>query len=311
MIVPSKKWGWLKILIQIRGTVLPMIWRRVLATTLFAAVLTGLHTQYGLFKITLTPLPFTVMGLALSIFLGFRNSSSYDRFWEGRKLWGQLVNTSRSLARQVLNYLQIQDPEQKRELEAFQKQTIYLQIAYVHSLRLHLRGHSFESLGPWLSKKEEYELQTTSNVPMYIMGRLSSQISLAHRKGWLDPLHLPMLEERVHELSNLQGGCERIRNTPLPFAYVGLMHQLVVLYCFALPFAFSDHWYTLILVAVVSYAFLGLDSIGDSIENPFDVAPNDLPLEAISRTIEINLRDLLGESNLPAPLSANEKGILY
>lgn len=310
MIVHAKKWSWFRVLFQIRGSVFPMIWRRVLATTLFAGFLTALHTQ-GWFQLTLTPLPFTIIGLALSIFLGFRNSSSYDRFWEGRKLWGQLVNTCRSFSRQVLFYIKVEDPEQTPDLKAFQQETIYLQIAYVHALRQHLRGHSFESLESWLSPAEFTALKTSSNPPMYLMNKLSAQIALAGQRGWFNPLHMPLFEERVHELSNLQGGCERILNTPLPFAYVGLMHQLAVLYCFALPFAFETHWYTLLLVAVVSYAFLGLDAIGDSIENPFEIEPNDLPLEAISRTIEINLREMLGETDLPPPLSPNRHGVLY
>ncbi|MBT9544869.1 MAG: hypothetical protein IV090_05720 [Candidatus Sericytochromatia bacterium] len=310
MIVHAKKWSWLRILFQIRGSVFPMIWRRVLATTLFAAFLTGLHIQ-GWFQLTLTPLPFTVLGLALSIFLGFRNSSSYDRFWEGRKLWGQLVNTCRSLSRQVLSYLQVQDLSEDQALKDFQREIIYLQIAYVHALRQHLRGHSFESLNVWLSEADLKALMGSSNPPMYLMNQLSARLAQAGQRGWLNPLHLPLFEERVHELSNLQGGCERIMNTPLPFAYASLMHQLAAIYCFALPFAFATHWYTLVLVAVVSYAFLGLDAIGDSIENPFEVEPNDLPLEAISRTIEINLRDMLGETDLPAPMAPNRHGVLY
>lgn len=310
MIVHTKKWSWLRILFRIRGSVLPMIWRRVLFITFLSAILTGLHTQ-GWFQLTLTPLPFTVVGLALSIFLGFRNSSSYDRFWEGRKLWGQLVNTSRSLSRQILFYLKPEAPSQSDALKAFQRDIIYLQIAYVHALRHHLRGHSFESLQSWVSETDMQAMLNSSNPPMYLMNQLSARLALAGEKGWLNPLHLPLFEERVHELSNIQGSCERIKNTPLPFAYVGLMHQLAALYCCALPFAFASHWYTLFLVAVVSYAFLGLDAIGDSIENPFEVEPNDLPLEAISRTIEINLREMLGENALPSPLNPNQHGVLY
>ncbi|PIQ29103.1 hypothetical protein COW36_18080 [bacterium (Candidatus Blackallbacteria) CG17_big_fil_post_rev_8_21_14_2_50_48_46] len=308
MIVPSKKWSWLRVLFQIRGTVLPMIWRRVLATTLFAILLTWLHARYGWFQISLTPLPFTVLGLALSIFLGFRNSTSYDRFWEGRKLWGQLVNTSRSLARQCLSYFKSES--EKPALRSLQEEIIRLQIAYAHALRLHLRQQNMEGLSPWLSPQQAEAVRQSNNVPVYLMQEISDRLALACQKDWLNPLHLPLLEERVHELSILQGGCERILKTPIPFAYIGLMHQLVVLYCFALPFGLGEHWQAPLLVAVISYAFLGLDAIGDSIENPFDIAPNDLPLEAICRTIESNLLELIGETDLPPPLVPNQKGIL-
>ncbi|MBI4613283.1 MAG: hypothetical protein HY720_06700 [Planctomycetes bacterium] len=303
---------WVGVLLSLRGSVVKKIWLQLAGATSIAVVVAivweSLPDHHKTIKLTV--LPFTLIGLALAIFLGFRNNASYDRHWEGRKLWGQLVNTCRSFARQILCLVDAgkDDPA----LAAFHKEMLYRVMAYPHALRCHLRSQDpLPGLAPFLAREEIDRLAVEKNVPIAILATLGERLRWARREGWVHDLHVPLLEQSLIELTNVQGGCERILNSPLPFAYTLLIHRIAGFYCFALPFGIVDQveWMTPVVVLFVSYAFFGLDAIGDEIEDPFGTDPNDLPLAALSRTIEINLRQRLGEKDLP-PAHEPVNGIL-
>jgi ion channel-forming bestrophin family protein len=307
MIVEDKL-GYVSLLFRIRGSVLPRIWRRVVITTAIATVLTVLVAKYPGKYLSLTPTPFSLIGLALSIFLGFRNNTSYDRFWEGRRLWGSLVNQSRILCRQLQLFLHVSslNPREHREeidrIAAFQREQVHRVIAFAHALRMHLRGESpFEKLAQHLPASELKALEQQGNVPYAVTARLAERIQSAWRRGWIDPLHIGQIDQSLNELTNIQGGCERIRNTPIPFSYTVLIHQMVAVYCLLLPFGIYDtvRGGTPLVVLFISYAFFGLDAIGDEIEDPFGTDANDLPLLALSTTIERDLKTRLGEQPPP------------
>ena len=295
MITIPKQFTWLKMVVTYQDTAWSEIRGRILLAMALSSLVTYFHLEQGLFSGdthgftgSLTHLPFSFVGLALSIFLGFRNSTSYDRFWEGRKLWGQLVNTSRSLSRQILNYVNTSQVSESERLSQWQTQFHQYLIAYVHGLRLHLRNEDINTLSPYVDADEMSRLRAHRNRPNYLNLRMSNLVADAWKNGWIDTYHVPLFEERLHELSNLQGGCERIKATPIPFVYVVLLHRLVAIYCFALPFGIVDSVgiYTPFVVGIVSYAFMGLDAIGGSIENPFEKEPHDLPLTQLSEQIE-------------------------
>lgn len=300
--------GYLRLLFRIRGSVLPKIWRRVVVTTLVAALLTWLEIEYPKFRFSLTPTPFTLIGLPLGIFLGFRNNTSYDRFWEGRKLWGSLVNTSRTLARQLQLFVHVPDlaPTQReddaRELQkvqAFQAELIHRVMGYVHALRMHLRREEpFTKLAEYLPAEEVERLRGERNVPNAILARLSERLQSAWRWKWIDPFHVMQVDKSLVTLTDIQGGCERIRSTPIPFSYTVLIHRIVAVYCLLLPFGLYQTigLATPLVVLFVSYAFFGLDAIGDEIEDPFGTDLNDLPLLSISTNIEGDLRQRIGEA---------------
>ncbi len=293
---------WINLLIAWRGSVVPKIWRR-LAFVLAVSVAETWAEETGRFSLTLTPLPFTLIGLALSIFLGFRNNTSYDRYWEGRKLWGSLVNTSRTLTRQILTL--ISSPDAASGATDEQRALVHRLIAYVHALRLHLRGDKdLAELAPFLEPDERAALERESNPPIALIQSLGDRFAAIWRAGRIDPLHLPVLEGSLRDLANIQGGCERIRSTPIPFGYTVLMHRIVGIYCITLPFGIASQvgLLTPVVVLLISYAFLGLDALGDELEDPFGTDDNDLPLSQLSRMIEINLRERLGEAELPAPV---------
>lgn len=306
IVTPSD--SWLNFLFATRGTTLPRIWRRWSVNMLFAVSVTIAHESYGLLRDSdVTALPFTLIGFALSIFLGFRINTAYDRFWEGRKLWGQLVNTSRTLARQLLTLVGPQPgagpaPD---DLAERRRQMVYLVMAFPHALRMRLRREEamLTDLAGFVDAEELARLAGERNRPNALVQRLAERIDAAYQEGLIHPQHLPTLHASLNSLTDVQGGCERIANTPIPFAYQVLLHRIVGVYCYALPFGVLHTLgpLTPIVVFMMSYAFYGLDALGDEIHEPFGNDPNDLPLSALCTTIEIDLRQRLGEPELPAP----------
>ncbi|MFT5355772.1 MAG: putative membrane protein [Polyangiales bacterium] len=299
MIVSTRN-TWLHTLFQVRGSTIVRTWRRLLLALFVSIVVTFLHESYlrdsAILEIDMTP--FSLTGLALGIFLGFRNNTSYDRFWEGRKLWGRVVNASRTLTRQVLTLARPAGAE-------FHRESVYRLIAYVHALRLHLRkSDDFSELKELLSPEEVAALEGESNVPISILQTMGERFRDAWEDEHIDAFHLPVLEASLTELAGVQGGCERILATPIPFSYSVLLHRIVAVYCLTLPFGLvaSTGVLTPFVVLLISYAFFGLDAVGEEIEDPFGLNPNDLPLDAITRMIEVNLRQRLGETELPSML---------
>ncbi len=303
MFVPSNV-SWWRLVLKYRGSELPRTKYRIAGVALVGVVVTLLEERHD-WHPNLTPLPFTLVGIALGIFVGFRNNASYDRFWEGRKLWGAAVNTTRTLTRQILTLIGTQPGGieiDRDELTRFQKELVYRVIAWVHAVRLTLRDeHDFAELTPFLAPSEIVQLESESNRPFAITQGTAERIASAWKKGWIHTMHLPAFESAMTALTDIQGGMERIKATPIPFSYTTLIHRITAVYCYALPFGVVDSVgiFTPFVVTIVAYAFLGLDVVGDEIENPFGVDPNDLPLRAISRMIEINLRQRLGETELP------------
>jgi putative membrane protein len=302
MIIRSRPHG-LFLFFTLTGSIVPRILRPMAATIGIAIAVTWAHGVLFSQKVTLTPIPFSLIGLALAIFLGFRNSASYDRFWEGRKLWGELVIDARSLARQMICYLPM-DEESKRR-------AVLRLIAFTHALRHHLRDTDpMEDISPLLGEDEAAAAKASHNRPDALLRQASAE--LARQMGKADPMMLTEMERRVWALAGIQAGCERIKYTPLPFSYALLLHRTAYLYCFALPFGLVDSigFMTPFVVAIVSYTFFGLDALGDEIEEPFGIAPNDLPLASICRTIERDLLAALGETELPPPTEAQSHCLL-
>ena len=314
--------SWLSQVLLIRGTSLSVVWKRVALATLVGIGVTVPHELTGLFDANLTPLPFTLIGFALSIFLGFRNNTGYDRFWEGRKLWGAMVNVSRSLTRQLLTMVgprmidaagdhRVEGAEDG-ELRAIRHELVHALIAYVHAFRHHLRDEDgLAELEGLIPAELHARLGDELNRPLAILQWIGDRLRALYDRGWIHPMHLPVLEASLTEITGIQGACERIKSTPIPASYTVLIHRIVALYCLGLPFGIvsSVGALTPVVVAIVAYAFYGLDAVGSEIENPFGYDPNDLPLTTLSRMIEVNLRQRLGEDELP-PLLQPVDGIL-
>ncbi len=303
MIVRDRPSG-LRLFLTMRGSILGRIWKSLLVTTLLAIAVTWTGGALLHHKITLTTIPFTLMGLPLAIFLGFRNNSAYDRYWEGRKLWGDVVLKSRNLARQCLSLIDTGVPVECA-LTDVRARMIYRAIAYAHALRHRLRETSApEDLKPLLQTGEWEDVQKASNQPHFLMIRMGADLRDCISAGQVDSCLAASIDTTMSGLVGSGAACERIKNTPIPFSYTLLLHRTAYLYCFLLPFGLVDTigFMTPFVVAIVAYTFFGLDALGDEIEEPFGTSANDLALDAVCRTIEIDLREALGDPDVPSPL---------
>ena len=312
--IVSDETSWLRMLFSNRGGVLTRTMPRVLTITLSSIVVTAFSQfeHYDFPRVSLPP--FQLIGVALGIFLAFRNNAAYDRFWEGRRLWGSLVNTSRSFSRQVLTL--IVPPRAGDtggpEFREFQRSLVMECVAFSSALRHQLRRQPpYESLARILPATDVDSLRSIQNVPVAILQQMGGRVREAWRRGWIQDYHVPVFEQSLVTFTDIQGGCERILNTPFPFAYSVLLHRVVAVYCFCLSFALvrDSIWVTPFIVFCISHAFFGFDEIGDELEQPFGSDPCDLPLNQLCGVIENNLREMLGERNLP-PLPQPVDGIL-
>ena len=306
MIVRDRPSG-LRLFLLLRGSILQRIRWTLLFNTLLATGVTLAHGSLFTFKITLTPIPFTLMGLPLAIFLGFRNTTAYDRYWEGRKLWGELVLRTRNLSRQCLSLIELDQPVDPLDRAGdVRVRMVHRAIAFVHALRLHLRAQSDDALlQRWLPAADWPRVAQSSQRPDAIMQGMGQDLALCLRERRIDPCLAAGIDATLSAMTASAVSCERIRNTPVPFSYTLLLHRTAYLYCFLLPFGLVDTtgFMTPFVVAIVAYTFFGLDALGDEIEEPFGLESNDLPLDTLCRGIEINLREALGERDLPASLA--------
>ncbi|MBC8103966.1 MAG: hypothetical protein H7Z41_15440 [Cytophagales bacterium] len=271
-----------------------------------AVVVTVLYKVQNVSAIALSAAPLTLIGTALTILYGFRTNSAYDRWWEARILWGAIVNQSRTMARQALAFpMTASDPDKSamgKEISPWQREMIYCQIAFVNALRCRLRKQeTLTEIAPFLSADLMETVRNAKNIPIAILNHMATRLKDAAREGQLDPFRFVAMNQTLAELTDLQGGCERIKNTPFPRQYETFPRLFVYIYCAVLPFGLikDTGWYTPLLSTVLSFIFIALDAIGTNIESPFENTIHDTPLTSLCRTIEIDLRQMLGEQDLP------------
>lgn len=295
MIIRARPSAW-QLFFILRGSILPRISGPLLVTIAIATAVTLFQGRLFDTKVTLTPIPFSLIGLALAIFLGFRNSASYDRWWEARKLWGDLVIRTRSLARLWLSHVR---PAEGDSAEA--PRQIGRLIAFAYALKHALRGVGEERASAFLAIGDSDDPAYGINPPDCILRRFSLDLAQAAADGRVAPMMAAEIEEQLTAMAAIQAGCERIRTTPLPFPYTLMLHRTAYLYCLMLPFGLVDTigFTTPLVVGLISYTFFGLDALGDEIEEPFGVLQHDLPLDTLCRRIEIDLRAARGERDLP------------
>ncbi len=284
-----------------RGSIVPRILPQLVFVTLLGGAVAIAHDFYPAIFPEQTLAPFALLGMALSLFLGFRNNAFYDRWWEARKQWGQLIVDSRSLARQVTSYI---DPNAEGGREA-QKRLVGLTISFSQALRHKLRGtEPWDDIERYLEPEDIDQLQQRSNIPDTILQVIGQKLGGCRHKILLTDWLVQSIDERMTSMAEVQGACERIKNTPLPFAYMLLVQRTAYFYCLALPFGLvaSQGLATPLFCAIVAYTFFGLDALSEELEDPFGMSTNDLPLSAMSRTIEIDLLEVLGEENIPDPV---------
>jgi ion channel-forming bestrophin family protein len=376
--------------IVIRYTGQPVVLHVLLALCIAAA-----YEWFGATWLAVPALPVTVLAAALGVLLAFRNNSAYDRWWEARTLWGGLVNTSRSFARQVLTLLpgpngrtreeggatgaektprlmqtanepssataqpsfwsvtsdgavrdrlgkayeayppdslpaRLVSLEMSNELPASSRgvitglfegitddarELVYAQIGFVNALRCHLRRQDpFPEIAPFFRPSVLEALRDEHNVPTAILLWIGTRLRLlfGQFQGEERVFLLVALNNTLNELTNILGACERIKNTPLPRQYDILPRAMVRAYLAMLPLGVVSDlgWLTPPVTAIIAFLFIAMDAVGHDVETPFENSVSDTPMTALSRTIEINLRQALGERELPPPVQPVD-GLLY
>jgi putative membrane protein len=288
--------SFIQLLFITRGSIVSEIMGHVVAMAAVAVVIVLAHQTWPNAVPSFGGAPFALVGIALSIFLGFRNNACYDRWWEARRLWGEMIAVARNLARQTLVLDGTPDASVRARL-------LYMQIGFSRSLARSLRKSAgdFSGVAAFLPVEDLGAVEHSRNRPDAILRLMGRELAALRARGAISDIIFQTLDQSVARLALVQAGCERIHNTPVPFAYTLLLHRTAYIFCLLMPFGFADSlgWGTPFASALTAYCFFGLDALSVHLEEPFEDNPNGLALAAMSQTIEINLREALGETDLP------------
>ncbi len=313
--------------------VLRFAWLNLIKFTLWSAFVTWLYHFYehSGTSIAIPFQPLSVMGIAVAFYIGFKNNSSYDRFWEGRKIWGGIVNYSRTWGNLVLSFITDQFVDTDEEnLKAIHKKLIYRHIAWLNALRFQLRQPSSFSLkhpktvrsilgnedqnkwdnevGVFLDSEEYQYLIDRRNTATHIIRTQGESLKELMAEGYIEDFRHMKMMSCLEEFYNLQGKCERIKNTPFPRQYAFFSKVFTWLFILLLPFGMVGEfakmghdflWLTIPFCVLISWMFITMEIVGDNSEDPFESFINDVPMTALCRVIEIDLREMLGETELP------------
>ncbi|MGE8042999.1 bestrophin family protein [Pseudomonas monteilii] len=292
MIVPPRV-NLLRVLFTLKGSIVKRIAGRCLLVTLLAALIVLVEQRYPALFYPVSATPFTLLGLSLSIFMSFRNTACYDRWWEGRKAWGRLLIETRSFVRESVI---ITEPQVRADL-------LRSLCGFAHALNAGLRGEApAHAAAPWLPA---WAQPSPHNLCDGILQTVGEQCSQLAQQGQISEWRYTLLEQRLVGLSEVQATCERLKHTPLPFPYTLLLHRTIYIFCLLLPFALAEPlgWLAPVFTLLVSYTFFGLDAIGNELEDPFGHEENDLATDALVRTLERDILAALGQTPLPEPLT--------
>lgn len=284
----------LKMLFVLQGSYFKRLIVPQVLLFIFSFLIYFYQTHIATEPVPLNPSVFAILGIPLAIFHGFCNNAAYDRFWEGRKLWGTLVWLSRNIARQVLTLPNVSMAEK----QAF----IRHQIAFVHSLRQQLRGEdNTANLKRLLTVEEQQTVVGQNFIALRLTQIMGQMLANWQAEQKIDVWQWQSLDNTLGEIAHIQAGCERINNTPIPYAYFVLLHRTVYLYCFMLPFGLGNAigWVTPFVVSFVGYTFMALNEIVDEISEPFGTGENELPLGMMCDTIETQLAMLSHQKFAP------------
>ncbi len=309
-------------------------WRTILFSAVLSTIVFVLFEYYNCRSVAIPFLPVATIGTAVAFYVGFKNNSSYDRLWEGRKVWGEIVNTSRSITAYLLAIVrQKDDPVINDTIKRF----VYRQIAYVNMIRIYLRrrnvwdeNHLYTQLASRcfpcksfeqdaqdtlreLCPNEAEKLLTKENIAKELVSNQMQTLTWFKTKNVIDDYEHSDLMRLCNDMFNHQGKAERLKSFPFPRQYAYFSEVFVAIFICLLPFGMIGEfaklneslvWLTIPFSVLISWIFDTMEKIGDTSENPFENGIHDVPMTAICRTIEINLRELLDEEHLPEAVEA-------
>ncbi|NEQ37891.1 MAG: hypothetical protein F6K40_17145 [Okeania sp. SIO3I5] len=289
MILKNK--NWIKLLLTLKGSVIYQVWQRVVVSMIFSAIITIIY-ETGLIEIDQPILSSLIPSVVLGLLLVFRTNTSYDRFWEGRKVIGGIIISCRSLSRQIW----VNIPEKTPTDTEDKKAAILLLAGFFISTKLHLRNENVDGkLQSIISKNKYLELKEVNHIPLRIAKWIGDYFRQVYDLNYIDSIQLSTYNQILDSMVKDETACERILNTPIPLAYAIHLQHLLFFYCFALPFQLVGQlsWTTIPAVGIISFALLGIEAIGLEIENPFGYDPNDLPLDKMCDRLLFDIEELL------------------
>ncbi len=297
-----------------------MRWELTISTILSVAVYFLYHNQH-LEKVSLPFSIAAILGSALAIFLAFRNNNSYNRWWEARTIWGGIINNSRIFARQIIANADSALSSGKAnvdQIQAYKKEMLYRQIAFAHALRLHLRGQkTFEEYEHLLSKDEFEHVVEKQNIPNFLLFLQGKHIKNGMKTEFLGAFDNISLEPTLAGFNNFQGACERIKNTPLLRQYHFFTKLFLFVFMTILPFSLISDFnkmgvpaLMIPLSTLLSFVFGVMGKVGEVNEDPFENRITDIPMSAMCITIERDLKEMLGETDLPHKFTSKD-GFLF
>ena len=286
----SQRLRGLRLAFQLKGTVITTIYHRVIFFGLFGSFVSLLY--YLDFPVSQPILGSVIPSIVLGLLLVFRTNTAYDRFWEGRKAWGDIINNVRNLARLMVVSVDEKSLEDRKEKVA----ALRLLVAFAVATKLHLRSLPVDSELKELMLESRYiTLLTMNHPPLEIAFWIGDYLQQQFNGDRLNNYQLIAMQDLINSMVDNLGVCERILKTPIPLAYTIHLKQLLLLYCLLLPFQLVDSlgWATGAITAIISFTLFGIEAIGLEIENPFGFDDNDLPLNAICDTMKRNIEDLI------------------
>ncbi|MBP6185303.1 MAG: hypothetical protein KA479_10210 [Saprospiraceae bacterium] len=306
---------------------------------LYAFVITFI-SYYFQIDLSLSWQPISILGIAVAFYLGFKNNSSYDRTWEARKIWGGIVNNSRSFGTAVISFIQSEDPVEAAEIK---KRLIHRHIAWLTALRFQLRlSREWEhqedrvngrympticeeyftrldqALIQFISEEEFLKYKPKANMATQLLATQATELQRLRDLNYFEDFRHMRMHELLGTFYDGQGASERIKNFPFPRQYASTALWLTFVFCILLPFGllstFTEsggylYWLTVPFSGLITWSFYLMEKIGDYSENPFEGTYNDVPITAIARAIEIDLLEMIDAPNIPPPMAA-ENGFL-
>lgn len=258
--------------------------------------------------ITLPMVPVTILGGALAIFLGFRNNSAYDRWWEARKIWGGIVNASRTFGVMICTFSSTHFSKGKnsdKKVLAWRTELVHRHIGWLYALIMHLRKHNhWSDLERYLPEKEIEGIKKLHNKPTQILHKQSERLQDAYEDQIIEDFRHMELVNVIKEFYDLQGKAERIKGTIFPYYYNYFTGVFLWLFVICLPFALVSQmqWSAIPMSIAISFVFTILEKSGAVTEDPFEGRAADTPINSITRNIEIDLLEMIKSETVPAPV---------
>jgi len=279
-------------------------WKLQLMVFVTVTVSTGIYLEYlqGYFKVS--GIVVTVLGTAISFFIGFINSHAYGRWWEARKIWGALVNDSRSFGRMVVSFVATPPEGSETEVLALRRELVRRHIAFLYALKERLRNESSGEYEAFLSDHDRQGIDSRSHKPNAILDAQGKDIDSAQRSGYLEIFRMTQINAMLTRFTDSMGQAERIKTTVFPVFYATLIRRATWYFLALCPMAISDvmGYWAILFGFVLGSIFMLTYNVGQMLLDPFENLPMDTAMSTITRNIEINLLEQLGDEDVPEPL---------